>query len=85
MHLLDRFTLEGRNVSDRSGPTYAPKKFAEEEEAKAAKASKARLAAAMRRLFVAKQIRAEEYGRSDNPHRRLVRASQGGLSCVASI
>jgi RecA-family ATPase len=59
MSLLVRFTLEGRSVSDRSGTNYAPHLFAEQAEAKVAKATKARLKAAMNRLFTAKRIRVE--------------------------
>jgi RecA-family ATPase len=79
MHLLDRFTLDGRYVSDKPSPSYAPKLFAEEEEAKAAKVSKHRLKDAMRRLFATKRVRLEEYDRNGRPATRLVRASQGGL------
>jgi RecA-family ATPase len=59
MSLLVRFTLEGRSVSDRSGTNYAPHLFAEQAEAKVAKATKARLKAAMNRLFAAKRVRVE--------------------------
>ena len=38
--LLRRFTEQGRNVSDKKSPTYAPSQFAEEPEAKAAKVTK---------------------------------------------
>jgi RecA-family ATPase len=75
--LLDRFANEGRNVSDKPSTTYAPSRFAEEE-AKAAKAGKARLANAMRRLFAADQIRTEEYGPKWRPSHRIVRAGQRG-------
>jgi RecA-family ATPase len=81
MRLLDRFAHEGRYVSDKPSPSYAPKVFAEEEEAKTAKVSKHRLKDAMRRLFATKQIRLEEYdrGSSRGAGTRLARASQGGL------
>jgi hypothetical protein len=35
--LLDRFTREGRSVSPNKSPTYAPAKFEDTPEAKAAK------------------------------------------------
>jgi RecA-family ATPase len=81
MRLLDRFTLDGRYVSDKPSPSYAPKLFAEEEEAKAARVSKHRLKDAMRRLFATKQVRLEEYdrGSSRGTGTRLARASQGSL------
>jgi RecA-family ATPase len=78
MRLLDRFALDGRYVSDKPSPSYAPKLFAEEE-AKAARVSKQRLKDAMRRLFATKQIRLEEYDRNGRPATRLARASQGGI------
>jgi RecA-family ATPase len=86
MHLLDRFTLDGRYVSDKPSPSYAPKVFAEEEEAKTAKVSKHRLKDAMRRLFATKQIRLEEYdrGSSRGAGTRLARASQGPLMPVST-
>jgi hypothetical protein len=70
--LLDRFTAEGRNVSDR-GPTSAPSLFAKEPEARLAKLGKAPLAEAMRRLFAASKIRMEAYGRTDRDNRRIAR------------
>jgi hypothetical protein len=57
MQLLNRLTLDGRTVSDRPGPNYAPAAFAKETEAQVAKVSKKRLEDAMRRLFAAKRIR----------------------------
>jgi RecA-family ATPase len=62
MTLLARLTLEGRTVSDRKGINYAPQLFASEKEAKTAKIGKNALADAMRRLFAAKRIRAEDSG-----------------------
>jgi hypothetical protein len=78
LRLLDRFTREGRRVSDRTGPTSAPALFAQEEEARELKISKARLASAMRRLFASRQIRSEEYGRPDRPSHRIARAKHQG-------
>lgn len=64
MELLFRLTGQGRTVSDRSGVNYAPLLFSREKEAKDAKISKAAFASAMRRLFAAKRIRAEDTGQS---------------------
>jgi RecA-family ATPase len=74
--LLDRLTREGRHVSDKPSATYAPSRFAEEEEAKVAKVGKFRLANAMRRLFAAGKIRAEEHSfdQGRRTSHRLVRA-----------
>ena len=60
--LLVRFNGQGRNVSDKKGPSYAPALFAPEAEAKAAKVRKDALAAAMRRLFTANKLHMEPYG-----------------------
>jgi RecA-family ATPase len=73
--LLDRFWNEGRFVNHRGGPSFAPPNFAKEPEAKIAKVTKDGLAEAMRRLFSAGAIRAEDYGRPDRPHQRIVRTS----------
>jgi hypothetical protein len=70
--LLDRFTTDGRNVSDR-GPTSAPALFAKEPEARAAKLGKVPLAEAMRRLFATSKIRMEPYGRADHGKQRIAR------------
>jgi RecA-family ATPase len=60
--LLERFIREGRNVNHKPGPSYAPKLFAEEPEAKQAKCGKAVLEDAMRRLLLAQKIHLESYG-----------------------
>ncbi len=60
--LLQRFVRERRNVNHKPGPSYAPKQFAEEAEAKAAKCNKSTLEAAMRRLLATKKIHLEPYG-----------------------
>jgi hypothetical protein len=70
--LLDKFTARGVNVSARSGPSYAPAKFAEDKEAKQARVAKAALKAAMERLLDANRIQTELYGRRDSPAHRLV-------------
>ena len=60
--LLNRFTGQGRNVSDKVGPSYAPALFAEEAEAKAARIGKTQVVAAMARLFSAGKIHLDPYG-----------------------
>ena len=72
LQLLDKFVARGVNVSARSGPSYAPAKFAEEREAKTAKVSKAAFKAAMNRLIDTGRIRSEPYGRSDRGSHLLV-------------
>ena len=73
LQLLDKFTAQGINVSPNSGSTYAPARFAEEREAKAAKVSKAALKAAMGRLLDTNRIRNEPSpGRADGRSHRLV-------------
>jgi hypothetical protein len=61
LQLLDRFTAERLNVSNRPSPNFAPSRFAGEPEAKAASLSKAALQAAMERLLRAGRIRSEEF------------------------
>ena len=70
--LLTRLNREGRNVSYKPGPTYAPAIFAKEDEAKKAAMGSKALEAAMRRLFQANKIQNEPYGKPSNPHARLV-------------
>jgi RecA-family ATPase len=60
--LLDRFNQQGRRVSDKVGPSYAPPNFAKEAEAKAAGIGKAALTSAMARLFSANKLHMEPYG-----------------------
>lgn len=57
MGLLRRFTAQGRDVSPNPSPNYAPARFAEQPEAKKAKASGRTLAAAMERLLAAGKIK----------------------------
>jgi RecA-family ATPase len=73
LQLLDRSTAEGSNISARSGPNYAPARFAQTPVAKAAGVSKAALIAAMQRLLDTARIKSEAYGRGDRPSRRLIR------------
>jgi RecA-family ATPase len=69
--LLRRFTKENRNVSDRTGPGYAPAVFAREDEATQAKLDNKALEAAMRRLFKEGKIWNEPYGKASRPHYRV--------------
>src|SRR5262249_30894367 len=73
--LLRRFTEQGRNVSDKSGTSYAPAQFAEHHEAKEAKVPSKIFVEAMERLFEAKKIRVITEGPPSHPRRRLVVAS----------
>jgi hypothetical protein len=75
MKILDRYTLDGRHVSDQpTAANSAPRRFEEEAEAKEAKLKKRHLKDAMRRLFERKRIRVEEF-KMNNRHggRRIVR------------
>jgi RecA-family ATPase len=71
LDLVRRFTKENRNVSDKSGTTYAPALFAREDEAKRVAVNGKALEAAMRRLFKAEKIWNEPYGKPSRPHHRL--------------
>ena len=73
--LLRRFTKEGRNVSDKSGTSYAPAQFTKQKEAKAAKATNKMLADAMERLFETGQIKVLTEGPPSHPRTRLAKAS----------
>jgi RecA-family ATPase len=78
LELLDKFQAQGRNVSHlKSANAYAPTMFAKDPKAKAPGIRKA-LAEAMERLFEAKKIKVEDYGRLSNPHYRVVRCDQKG-------
>jgi RecA-family ATPase len=70
--LLTRFNAQNRNVSANNGPGYAPKTFAEEPEALAARLTKNDLARAMRVLLKSGEIAQEPYGKTSNQHHRLV-------------
>jgi hypothetical protein len=73
LQLLDRYTQEGRSVGDRLGKSYAPHLFAQEPEAKKAKAGKVQLEAAQRQLFADGLIRVEEYGKPSHHTTRIAR------------
>jgi RecA-family ATPase/5S rRNA maturation endonuclease (ribonuclease M5) len=69
--MLDQFDQQGRRVSDRiMAPNYAPASFS-----KTAGISKARLAAAMERLFATGKIHVATYGKPSNPHYKLARGT----------
>jgi len=70
--LLRRFTKQDRNVSDKTGTTYAPAQFAKEPEAKSAKATANALADAMRRLFAADKIHNEIEGPPSRRRSKIV-------------
>jgi RecA-family ATPase len=70
LKLLRRFTAQGRNVSDKTGTSYAPAKFTEQAEAKGL--DKKALAAAMDRLFAAGRIKVLTEGPPSHPRTRLV-------------
>ena len=70
--LLRRFTEQGRNVSDKVSPSYAPSVFAERAEARAAGATKKALAEAMVRLFAANKIAVVKEGRPSHQKHRIV-------------
>jgi RecA-family ATPase len=72
LELLKRFASEGRNVSHHAtSKGYAPTAFAKETEAKASQLRKADFEDAMRRLFEAKKIHVEDYGRPSRPYTRI--------------
>ena len=70
LELLRRFTAQGRNVSDKQGPSYSPAKFADTPEVKKRKASRRTLAAAMERLLASGKIMVIAEG---PPSRRISR------------
>jgi RecA-family ATPase len=72
LDLLARFNTQGRNVNDKTGPTYAPTLFAHESEAKGARIGKQAFANAMRRLFANNRIHLEPYGKPSRQFNRLV-------------
>lgn len=62
LEILRRFTAEGRNASDSAHSSYyAPALFAEEDEARIARVSKADLVGALKRLRRAKLIRVAQH------------------------
>jgi RecA-family ATPase len=71
LDLLRRYAREGRHVSHSTGRGYAPKEFADQDEAKRAAITSRHLKDAMNRLFAAGRIRVEQYGKPSNPHHRI--------------
>lgn len=67
--LMKQFDQQGRNVSDRLSPSYAPAVFSKE--AAAAGLRKEALAQAMRRHFAANKIHVSHYGRPSRPYSKL--------------
>ncbi len=74
MQLLDRYEQVGRNVTDKAGTSYAPARFANEPEAKAAHLTKKALGLAMTRLFAANSIRVITEGPKSKQRSRIIRA-----------
>lgn len=70
VRLLKRFMEQSRNVSERSGPNYAPKLFAEEPNNGGY--TKEQFAQAMRRLLLVPTIKIEIGGTPSRPTRTLV-------------
>lgn len=75
LELLMQFNAQGRNVNDKTGPSYAPSLFAKEPEAKAVRVRKDALADAMRRLFANSRIQIETYGRPSRLSSRIIAGS----------
>ena len=71
MMLLRRLTGQDRKVSHKTGTTYAPARFAEQAEARAAGLNSKALAAAMDRLFEAKRIKVVTEGPPSHPRSHL--------------
>jgi RecA-family ATPase len=77
LELLDKFQSQGRNVSHfKNANSYAPTAFSKDPKAKAPGVRKA-LADAMERLFTAKKIKVEDYGKPSNPHHGIIRCHDG--------
>ena len=73
--LLARLTNEGRNVSHKKGPTYAPALFAKQPEAQSAGIGAQAFADAMEVLFQSGRVRVEPYGKPSDHRVRLVAVS----------
>jgi RecA-family ATPase len=82
--LLRRLTDQGRNVSDKTGTSYAPAQFAKQPEAKAGKITGKAFAAAMERLFAAKKIRVVTEGPPSRPRTKLVETASTDSSTEPS-
>jgi RecA-family ATPase len=71
LDLLRRYAAANQHVGDKPSVSYAPSRFANEDEAKKAGLTNKHFADAMRRLFKAGKIWNEPYGRKDRPNYRL--------------
>jgi RecA-family ATPase len=80
MMLLRRFTAQGRNVSDKTGTSYAPARFVEQAEARAAGLNNKALTVAMDRLFTAGRIKVVTEGPPSHPRTRLAEAASTATS-----
>lgn len=70
LRMLDKFTLQGRNVSAAYSPTYAPAAFSKDRDC--AIQNKRQLADAMNNLLTAGKITVEEFGSESRRRTRLV-------------
>jgi RecA-family ATPase len=82
--LLRRLTDQGRNVSDKTGTSYAPAAFAKQPEATEAKIDKKAFAASMERLFMAGKIKVITEGPPSKQRTRLIETASTELSADAS-
>jgi hypothetical protein len=74
LEMLDKYEGQGRNVSHlKNANSYAPTMFSKDPKAAKTPGIRKALADAMERLFAAKKIKAENYGRPSHPHYRIVR------------
>jgi RecA-family ATPase len=73
--LLEQFTREGRAVSSKKGPTYAPAEFAAHADAKGV--TKITLKAAMDRLLKDKRIEILTFGPPSHQRSKLISRKQG--------
>jgi hypothetical protein len=72
LKLLRRLTEQGRNVSDKASPSYAPSMFANEQDAKTAKVGKKEFSEAMSRLFAGRKIRIVPFGPPSKMRSKIV-------------
>jgi RecA-family ATPase len=77
LDILRRLTAQGRKFSDKRSPSYAPTKFAEQPEAKAARVSVKAFAEAMELLLADGTIRVIEEGRPSHRRTHLVEVAPG--------
>lgn len=76
LQLLDRYKREGRNVSDKVGPSFAPAKFCNEPEAKQSRVGNKEFYVAMLRLFEGGIIKVVTEGSPSHPRTRIVRTGK---------